>query len=62
MNNHLDNQQNTTFHQLWHFIKTCRSPAGAGFNKKPQFAEICHFANLCKGLYLFCAQWIRLLL
>ncbi|SMN11684.1 hypothetical protein SPBRAN_1970 [uncultured Candidatus Thioglobus sp.] len=28
MNNHLDNQQSTTFHQLGDFIKTCRSLAG----------------------------------
>ncbi|SMN11172.1 hypothetical protein SPBRAN_1412 [uncultured Candidatus Thioglobus sp.] len=35
MNNHLDNQQSTTFQQLGHFIKTCRSPAGTDFNKNP---------------------------
>ncbi|SMN11782.1 hypothetical protein SPBRAN_2076 [uncultured Candidatus Thioglobus sp.] len=39
MNNHLDNQQNTIFHQLGIFIKTCRSPAGTGFNKNPNLAK-----------------------
>ncbi|SMN11196.1 hypothetical protein SPBRAN_1436 [uncultured Candidatus Thioglobus sp.] len=29
----MNNHQNTTFHQLEHFIKTCRSPAGTVFNK-----------------------------
>ncbi|SMN11841.1 hypothetical protein SPBRAN_34 [uncultured Candidatus Thioglobus sp.] len=39
MNNHLDNQQSSPFHQLGNFIKTCRSPAGAGFNKNPNLAK-----------------------
>ncbi|SMN10595.1 hypothetical protein SPBRAN_688 [uncultured Candidatus Thioglobus sp.] len=39
MNNHLDNQQSTTFHQLGYFIKTCRSPAGTGFNKIPNLVK-----------------------
>ncbi|SMN10840.1 hypothetical protein SPBRAN_1015 [uncultured Candidatus Thioglobus sp.] len=39
MNNHLDNQQSTTFHQLGHFIKTCRSLAETGFNKNPNLAK-----------------------
>ncbi|SMN11944.1 hypothetical protein SPBRAN_143 [uncultured Candidatus Thioglobus sp.] len=39
MNNHLNNQQSTTFHQLGYFIKTCRSPARTGFNKNPNLAK-----------------------
>ncbi|SMN00886.1 hypothetical protein SPONL_1606 [uncultured Candidatus Thioglobus sp.] len=35
----MNNHQNTTFHQLWHFVKTCRSPAGTGFNKIPNSAK-----------------------
>ncbi|SMN11948.1 hypothetical protein SPBRAN_147 [uncultured Candidatus Thioglobus sp.] len=31
----MNNHQNTIFHQLGHFIKTYRSPAGTGFNKIP---------------------------
>ncbi|SMN12148.1 hypothetical protein SPBRAN_359 [uncultured Candidatus Thioglobus sp.] len=34
----MNNNQNTTFHQLGYFIKTCRSPAGTGFNKNPNLA------------------------
>ncbi|SMN10534.1 hypothetical protein SPBRAN_627 [uncultured Candidatus Thioglobus sp.] len=29
----MNNHQNTILHQLEHFIKTCRSPAGTSFNK-----------------------------
>ncbi|SMN11872.1 hypothetical protein SPBRAN_65 [uncultured Candidatus Thioglobus sp.] len=39
MNNHLDNQQSTTFQQLGYFIKTCRSSAGTGFNKISKLAK-----------------------
>ncbi|SMN11620.1 hypothetical protein SPBRAN_1906 [uncultured Candidatus Thioglobus sp.] len=39
MNNHLDNQQSATFHQLVNFIKTCRSPAGTVFNKIPNLVK-----------------------
>ncbi|SMN11599.1 hypothetical protein SPBRAN_1880 [uncultured Candidatus Thioglobus sp.] len=39
MNNHLDNQQSAIFHQLEHFIKPYRSPAGTGFNKIPKLAK-----------------------
>ncbi|SMN11381.1 hypothetical protein SPBRAN_1653 [uncultured Candidatus Thioglobus sp.] len=49
MNNHLDNQQNT-FQQLWHFIKTCRSPAETGFNKNPNSAKSVIFA--CASLFM----------
>ncbi|SMN02243.1 hypothetical protein SPONL_870 [uncultured Candidatus Thioglobus sp.] len=35
----MNNHQNTTFHQLGVFIKTCRSLAGTGFNKKPNSAK-----------------------
>ncbi|SMN01526.1 hypothetical protein SPONL_2118 [uncultured Candidatus Thioglobus sp.] len=35
----MNNHQNTTFHQLGHFIKTCRSPAGTVFNKIPNLAK-----------------------
>ncbi|SMN02496.1 Mobile element protein [uncultured Candidatus Thioglobus sp.] len=35
----MNNHQNTIFHQLGHFIKTCRSPAGTGFNKIPNLAK-----------------------
>ncbi|SMN01530.1 hypothetical protein SPONL_2122 [uncultured Candidatus Thioglobus sp.] len=35
----MSNHQNTTFHQLGHFIKTCRSPAGTVFNKIPNLAK-----------------------
>ncbi|SMN01835.1 hypothetical protein SPONL_115 [uncultured Candidatus Thioglobus sp.] len=35
----MNNHQNTTFHQLGHFIKACRSPAGTGFNKIPNLAK-----------------------
>ncbi|SMM99011.1 Mobile element protein [uncultured Candidatus Thioglobus sp.] len=35
----MNNHQNTIFHQLGHFIKTCRSPAGTSFNKNPNSAK-----------------------
>ncbi|SMN11142.1 hypothetical protein SPBRAN_1382 [uncultured Candidatus Thioglobus sp.] len=35
----MNNHQNTTFHQLGYFIKTCRSPAGTGFNKISNLAK-----------------------
>ncbi|SMN01401.1 Mobile element protein [uncultured Candidatus Thioglobus sp.] len=35
----MNNHQNTTFYQLGHFIKTCRSPAGTSFNKIPNSAK-----------------------
>ncbi|SMN11736.1 hypothetical protein SPBRAN_2030 [uncultured Candidatus Thioglobus sp.] len=35
----MNNHQSTTFHQLGHFIKTCRSSAGTGFNKNPNSAK-----------------------
>ncbi|SMN00169.1 hypothetical protein SPONL_1115 [uncultured Candidatus Thioglobus sp.] len=35
----MNNHQNTTFHQLGHFIKTCRSPARTSFNKNPNSAK-----------------------
>ncbi|SMN11715.1 hypothetical protein SPBRAN_2001 [uncultured Candidatus Thioglobus sp.] len=35
----MNNHQNTTFHQLGDFIKTCRSLAGTDFNKNPNLAK-----------------------
>ncbi|SMM99296.1 hypothetical protein SPONN_418 [uncultured Candidatus Thioglobus sp.] len=35
----MNNHQSATFHQLGNFIKTCRSPAGSGFNKIPNSAK-----------------------
>ncbi|SMN11115.1 hypothetical protein SPBRAN_1355 [uncultured Candidatus Thioglobus sp.] len=35
----MNNHQNTTFHQLGNFIKTCQSLTGTGFNKIPNLAK-----------------------
>ncbi|SMN11857.1 hypothetical protein SPBRAN_50 [uncultured Candidatus Thioglobus sp.] len=35
----MNNYQNTTFHQLGDFIKTCRSFTGTGFNKNPNLVK-----------------------
>ncbi|SMN00304.1 FIG01199357: hypothetical protein [uncultured Candidatus Thioglobus sp.] len=35
----MNNHQNATFRPLGDFIKTCRSPAGTGFNKITYWAK-----------------------